>query len=283
MGNPLFSILIANYNNGKFFQDCYNSIMAQTYSHWEVIIVDDASTDNSVAIIKKIIGEDTRFKVYENPENKGCGFTKRKCAELATGELCAFLDPDDAITTEALELMVAEHEKHPEASMIYSKPYFCDENLRIETIRASKQVENNDPFYFDFEGYLYAFLSYKKDFYHKTQGIDSYLKRAVDRDLVLKLYEVGPAFLMDKALYLYRIHNGGISTNQNEDKAYFWYWVTIIDAAKRRNIDIEDIYLEKALIGRKQIALQKEVDAYNKSFIFKALRKLGLFKIFVKK
>jgi glycosyltransferase involved in cell wall biosynthesis len=37
MGNPLFSILIANYNNGKFFQDCYNSIMAQTYSHWEVI------------------------------------------------------------------------------------------------------------------------------------------------------------------------------------------------------------------------------------------------------
>lgn len=283
MGNPLFSILIANYNNGKFFQDCYNSIMAQTYSHWEVIIVDDASTDNSVAIIKKIIGEDTRFKVYENPENKGCGFTKRKCAELATGELCAFLDPDDAITKEALELMVAEHEKHPEASMIYSKPYFCDENLRIETIRASKQVENNDPFYFDFEGYLYAFLSYKKDFYHKTQGIDSYLKRAVDRDLVLKLYEVGPAFLMDKALYLYRIHNGGISTNQNEDKAYFWYWVTIIDAAKRRNIDIEDIYLEKALIGRKQIALQKEVDAYNKSFIFKALRKLGLFKIFVKK
>lgn len=282
MGNPLFSILIANYNNGKFFQDCYNSIMEQTYPHWEVIIVDDASTDNSVAIIKKIIGEDTRFKVYENPENKGCGFTKRKCAELATGELCAFLDPDDAITTEALELMVAEHEKHPEASMIYSKPYFCDENLRIETIRASKQVENNDPFYFDFEGYLYAFLSYKKDFYQKTQGIDSYLKRAVDRDLVLKLYEVGPAFLMDKALYLYRIHNGGISTNQNEDKAYFWYWVTIIDAAKRRNIDIEDIYLEKALVGRKQIALQKEVDAYNKSFIFKALRKLGLFKIFVK-
>jgi len=81
-------------------------------------------------------------------------------------------------------------------------------------------------------------------------------------------------------LYLYRIHNGGISTNQNEDKAYFWYWVTIIDAAKRRNIDIEEIYLEKALIGRKQIALQKEVDAYNKSFIFKALRKIGLFKLF---
>lgn len=283
MSQTLFSILIANYNNGKYFEDCYNSIVAQTYENWEVIIIDDASTDDSVAVIKNIIGNDGRFKFYENPENKGCGYTKRRCAELATGELCAFLDPDDAITKEALQIMVSEHEKHPEASMIYSKPYFCDENLKIQGERKSKQVMNNDPYYFDFEGILFAFLSYKKNFYNRTQGIDSYLHRAVDRDLVLKLYEVGPAFLIDKALYLYRIHKGGISTDQNEDKAYFWYWVTIIDAAKRRNINIEDIYLEKALVGRKQIALQKEVDAYNKSFIFKALRKLGLFNLFVKK
>lgn len=279
MGNPLFSILIANYNNGKFFQDCYNSIMAQTYSHWEVIIVDDASTDNSVAIIKKIIGEDTRFKVYENPENKGCGFTKRKCAELATGELCAFLDPDDAITTEALELMVAEHEKYPEASMIYSNLYFCDLYLNIQYERKSKIIENSDAYFFDFEGNVSAFLSFKKEFYSKTEGINSYLQRAVDRDLLFILYELGPAILLDKAFYKYRIHNNGISTNQNEDKAYFWYWVTIIDAAKRRNVNIEHLFTEKALLSRREVALQKEIDGYNKSFLFKALRKLGLFKI----
>ncbi len=282
MSQKLFSILIANYNNGKYFEDCYKSIITQTHENWEVIIVDDASTDDSVVAIKKNTGADAPLKLYENPENKGCGYTKRRCAELAKGELCAFLDPDDAITAEALAVMVSEHKKHPEASMIYSKPYFCDEKLNIQSESKSQQVVNNDPYYFDFDGYLFAFLSYKKDFYNRTQGIDSYLQRAVDKDLVLKLYEAGPAFLLDQAMYLYRIHNGGISTNQNEDKAYFWYWVTIIDAAKRRNINIEDIFLEKALVGRKQIALQKEVDAYNKSFIFKALRKLGLFKIFVK-
>ena len=48
-----FSILIANYNNGKFFKDCYDSIIAQTYKDWEVVIVDDRSTDDSVAIITK--------------------------------------------------------------------------------------------------------------------------------------------------------------------------------------------------------------------------------------
>ena len=50
-----FSILIANYNNGKFFQDCYKSILQQTYQNWEVVILDDASTDNSVEVIKNII------------------------------------------------------------------------------------------------------------------------------------------------------------------------------------------------------------------------------------
>lgn len=46
MGNPLFSILIANYNNGSIFKDCYESILAQTYTHWEVIIMDDFKHTN---------------------------------------------------------------------------------------------------------------------------------------------------------------------------------------------------------------------------------------------
>ena len=48
-----FSILIANYNNGKYFEDCYKSILLQNYENWEAVIVDDASTDNSIEIIKK--------------------------------------------------------------------------------------------------------------------------------------------------------------------------------------------------------------------------------------
>ena len=64
-----FSILIANYNNGKFFQDCYKSILQQTYQNWEVVILDDASTDNSVEVIKNIIQNDSRFRWYENEKN----------------------------------------------------------------------------------------------------------------------------------------------------------------------------------------------------------------------
>lgn len=276
MTNPLFSLLIAQYNNGKYFEDCYNSIMAQTYQNWEVIIVDDCSTDDSVAVMKRIIGDDSRFKIEINAENEGCGFTKRRCTELSTGEICAFLDPDDAITEEAISVMVAEHEKYPEASAIYSKPYICDEFLKIQSESTSYQIQNSNPYFFDFEGNIFAFLSYKKEFYDNTEGISSYLQRAIDKDLVLKLYETGPCLLVDKAMYKYRLHNKGISTNINHDKAYFWFWVAIIDAAKRRNINVEDIYIEKSQ-SRKELALQKEIDSYNKSVIFKILRKVRLF------
>ena len=279
MTNPLFSILIAQYNNGKYFEDCYNSIIAQTYQNLEIIIVDDCSSDDSVTVMKNLIGDDSRFKIELFPKNNGCGAAKRRCAEMAKGEICAFLDPDDAITPDALQRMVAEHEKRPDASMIYSKLFWCDEHLNIQYETKSKQVQNNDANFFDIEGHIIAFLSYKNNFYHKTSGIDGYLQRAIDRDLVLKLYETGPAYLLDHAMYKYRIHNKGISTTKNQEKAYFWYWVVVIDAAKRRNVNIENLFLEKSSQSRKEMALQKEVDFYNKSFIFKVLRKIGLFRI----
>ena len=279
MDQPLFSILIAQFNNGKYFNDCYKSIIAQTYPYWEVIIVDDASTNDSFAVMKELIGNDDRFKLICNTQNKGCGYTKRKCAELASGELCAFLDPDDALTEDALYLMVAEHAKHPEAAMVYSNLLYCDENLNLRYENKSRKIENHDPYFFDFDGHTSALLSYKKDLYDKTEGINSDLLRAVDRDLMLKLYEVGTAVFLDKGLYKYRIHRNGISTNTNQDKAYFWFWVTVIDAARRRNVNIENLFVDKALTSRREFFLQKEIDSYNKSFIFKGLRKMGFFKL----
>jgi glycosyltransferase involved in cell wall biosynthesis len=279
MESPLFSILIANYNNGRFFQDCYDSIVSQNYTNWEVVIVDDCSTDDSVMLIINLIGSDSRFKFFENTENRGCGYTKNRCSDVASGEICGFLDPDDALTVDAIELMVLEHEKNPKASMVYSNLLYCDEYLNFHHENKSRPVQNSDHLFFDFDGSISAFLSFKKSSYNLTDGINSYLLRAVDRDLVLKLYEVGTAIFLNKGLYKYRIHPNGISTNGNQDRAYFWYWVTVIDAAKRRNLNIEELFVGKALSSRREFYLQREIDSYNRSFIFKFFRKLGFFKI----
>ena len=127
---PLFSVLIANYNNGKYLMDAIESVRRQTYTYWEIILVDDGSTDNSVELYAAL-ENDERIHIYRNDKNMGCGYTKRRCAELANGELCGFLDPDDALTSDALEVMVQAHVKHPEASLINSTCYITDEKLNI--------------------------------------------------------------------------------------------------------------------------------------------------------
>lgn len=279
MNTPLFTILIAHYNNGKFFEDCYKSIIEQTYQNWEAIIVDDCSTDNSLQQIKKLIGEDHRFKIFTNDQNKGCGFTKRKCVELASGEICAFLDPDDTISEIAVEEMVKTHIELPDTGLVYSNFIYCDDNLNQKEIHFQNAVVNFSSDFFNLKGEISHFATFKKSFYEKTSGIDEFLIRAVDQDLYLKLYEVGKVFYINKNFYYYRIHDGGISTNKNKRKAKYWHWVVIIAAARRRKVNIENLFMDIETIPFRERALELEIANYNKSIIFKALRKIGIFKI----
>ena len=235
----LFSILIANYNNGKFFKDCYDSIINQTYGDWETIIVDDHSTDDSVEFIKAITKEDARFKLYENEKNYGCGFTKRKCAELTTGELAGFLDPDDTLVPDALEIMVEAHKNNPSVSLVHSNFYFCNELLeKTSLFNRAKSVQVNDQF-INLNASVNHFVSFKKSFYDRTPGIDPSFQRAVDQDLYLKLSETGPFYFIDKPLYNYRIHDKGISTSK-ADHALYWYLKVIMKTEERRKVNLED-------------------------------------------
>ena len=92
MSDALFSILIANYNNGRYLQEAIDSVLAQTYTNWEIVLVDDKSTDQSFEIYEKY-KDDYRFRFFYNDQNMGCGYTKRRCVSMAKGDLCGFLDP----------------------------------------------------------------------------------------------------------------------------------------------------------------------------------------------
>lgn len=234
-----FSILIANYNNGRFFKDCYDSIIAQTYTNWEAIIVDDSSTDDSIQIIKNIIGDDPRFILVVNEQNGGCGYTKRRCAELATGEICGFLDPDDALMPDAVQAMVEKHIALPDVALVYSKYYLCDDNLKEKSV--CECILPEDVSYLESEAFITHFVSFKLNLYNQTVGIDENLKRAVDQDLYYKCEEKGGIQCVDQVLYKYRVHNGGISTNENKEKAFACHMFVILEACKRRNLDFENI------------------------------------------
>ena len=244
--NPLFSVLIANYNNGKYLMEAINSVYAQTYTNWEIILVDDASTDNSKEIYKEL-EKDTRIHIFYNDENHGCGYTKRRCAELANGELCGFLDPDDIISKDALQIMAQEHIANEGISMAYSDMYYCDENLNIISTTHRGQIPDNTTF-LEFYNYVSHFAVYKRSVYLKTEGISADAQRAVDHDLYFKLEEYGPFTFVSQPLYFYRTGTGtNISCGENQIKALFWDYVAMIDACRRRNIPIESVVMPRFL------------------------------------
>lgn len=235
MEQPLFSILIANYNNGKYLMDAIESVRQQTYANWEIILVDDASTDNSEELYKEL-EKDERIHIYLNEQNMGCGYTKRRCAELAKGELCGFLDPDDVLLSNAIEDSVENLQSHPKSALSFSRFYTCDENLN--RIGECRLLELNGKSYFENRDYCPEhFVAFRKKAYDKIVGIDALLKAGVDQDLYFKLEEVGGVAIMDKFTYKYRIAQGSVS--REDRKAYFWNQVVHINTCERRGVPIE--------------------------------------------
>ena len=127
---PLFSILVANYNNGCYLMEAIESVYAQTYKDWEIIIVDDGSTDNSRELYQTL-AEDPRIHVFYNEKNMGCAFTKHQLMLHANGEYCGYLDPDDVILPNAIKVTMAALTASPETVLSFSRHYICDENLNV--------------------------------------------------------------------------------------------------------------------------------------------------------
>jgi glycosyltransferase involved in cell wall biosynthesis len=99
------SIIIPNYNGALFLPDALNSVLAQTISDWECIIIDDGSTDDSIKVIKKYTARDKRFRLIKLPHG-GVSIARNAGLDVARGEYIAFLDSDDCFTDYALEMLL---------------------------------------------------------------------------------------------------------------------------------------------------------------------------------
>ena len=238
--NPLFSVLVANYNNGKYLIDAIESVRLQTYTNWEIIIVDDGSTDNSHELYHELEKDNKCIRIFYNETNKGCGYTKRRCSELANGAICGFLDPDDVLLPNALQLMVDVHIQNPKVSIVYSRCYLCDEKLNIKGENKLLELKEKET-YFDYRqkyGIL-NFSTYKQDYYNKTEGISAEIKAGVDQDLYFKMEEIGKIYVLNEFTYKYRLGVAGAIT-KNFSK--LWYWNILIrhNTCIRRGLNPED-------------------------------------------
>ena len=211
----IFSVLIANYNNAEFLDDAIESVINQTYKTWEIIIVDDSSTDNSFDVLEKF-KKTTNITIYSNDINRGCGFTKNKCIQLAKGEIIGFLDPDDVLELNALEVMVKMHEEMPNVSLISSKYKRINQDGSFFKFGThGEQIPSNKSLLSFNNGAVTHFASFKRKFYNDHSQIDIELRSAVDLDLYLRLEETGELHFINEYLYNYRESDKGISQGSN--------------------------------------------------------------------
>jgi glycosyltransferase involved in cell wall biosynthesis len=137
MSFPMVSIIMPTYNRQEFISSSIESILAQTYANWELIIIDDSSTDDTLNVIRSF--KDQRIRVFENKKNMGVASSLNKAIELARGSYIARQDSDDSSLPERIEKQVGFLESHKEISIcgsqmksmfgqiIYNYPEFNDQ------------------------------------------------------------------------------------------------------------------------------------------------------------
>ncbi len=123
----LVSVIMPAYNCERFIAEAINSVVAQTYSNWELLVLDDGSKDETLKIINEFSQRDSRIRSLPNDKNLGVSATRNRGIELATGEWIAFLDSDDMWLPEKLEKQF-EVVKKRMAEFVFTGSNYVDEN-----------------------------------------------------------------------------------------------------------------------------------------------------------
>ena len=125
--NSIVSIITPFLDAEDFLQEAIESVIAQTYEHWELLLVDDGSTDNSTAIAQRYAArypQKIRYLEHENHQNRGKSTSRNLGIQQARGNYITFLDADDVFLPQKLERQVAILETHPEAVMVYGRTQY---------------------------------------------------------------------------------------------------------------------------------------------------------------
>lgn len=135
----LVSIITPIFNCDQFIEEAIKSVIVQTYKNWEMIIVDDFSTDNSLKIIKDFSKKESRIRLIQNKKNNGSGISRNKAIKIASGRYIAFLDSDDIWHKDKLKIQITLMKKNNWCFSHTSYGYISEKG---ETIKSTFHVSN---------------------------------------------------------------------------------------------------------------------------------------------
>lgn len=210
--DPFVSICVPTHNRAPFIGKTLESALTQTYPNFEVVVVDDGSTDNTAAIMAQICDPRVRFIVKEH---SGGPATRNRCIAEARGEFVLWLDSDDALLPNTLELYIAAIRQHPDVDVFYGNLLVADEHLTIrgrwnyrdyhgwrDTLFSDAIIENRIP-------NVAALV--RKSCYEEVGGYNPAFPRAHDYEFWLRLTPVATMKSVHADTGIYRRHEESLS------------------------------------------------------------------------
>lgn len=204
---PRVSVLIPCYNAGRYLAEALDSVLAQTYRDFEIIVVDDGSTDDSAAVAARY--PQVR---YFHHIHSGISVTRNLCLSKAEGEFVVFLDADDLWVPEKLAKQVAYLDSHPDCPLVFTlAENFYDGDPVVMNPRQEQLLHAN------MDHYL-ASCCIRRELFEKYGGFREDYSHGEDTHWVTKLWAAGVNMkhCIPEPLYLRRIHDHNISLSHHK-------------------------------------------------------------------
>ena len=210
--DELVSIVMPSYNCEEFIAESIESVLNQTYSQWELLIVDDCSSDKTVQIAQKYADSDDRIKILKNSKNSGAAISRNYALREAKGRWIAFLDSDDLWVSTKLERQI-KFMKENDYHFSFTAYTQIDENgdeLRIR-ITGPRSVGKVKMHMFNFFGCLSVMYDAKLTGVILIEN----LKKRNDYAIWLKVSKFAKAYFLNEDLAVYRVRKGNSLSDRN--------------------------------------------------------------------
>lgn len=214
MDKPRISVIMGIYNCGSTLAEALDSLLAQTYQHFKVIMCDDGSSDHTLQVAQKYVDSDpTKFILIRNEKNMGLNYTLNHCLEYADTEYVARMDGDDISLPTRFEKEINFLDSHPEISIVSTPMIYFDENGDFRTGgRGDRYPSKND--FINGTPFCHAPCMVRKEAYDTVDGysVDPKLLRVEDYHLWFKMYAKGyRGYILDEPLYKMRDDRNAIA------------------------------------------------------------------------
>jgi glycosyltransferase involved in cell wall biosynthesis len=212
---PFFSVCIPTYNRANYLKEAIESVLAQTYSNWELVIYDDGSTDTTERVVKSF--NDPRIRYVKGRDNRGRPYARNKCIELSRGDWIVWLDDDDKLEEELLSNYVFYLNKYASADIFYPLKFkiFDESNssckgciikdlfrsdLKLRQLVRGSPIPN-------------PAVCVRREVYYKWGFYSEEFLRAQDYEFFSRVLPFIEAKGVDYDGYTYRIHSSNVSAH----------------------------------------------------------------------